>query len=61
MITLESITEKLGFNPLRHKYCTNEYEDDNWESPFKNLTDEEVDFIFNAALSDPECYAVKRN
>ena len=32
MITLESITQKLGYNPLRHQYCTNDIgEDDNWE------------------------------
>ena len=58
MITLESITEKLGFNPLRHQYCTNDdYIDDNWENPFKDLTIEEIDFIFNAAINDPKCRA----
>lgn len=58
MITLESITKKLGYNPLRHQYCTNDIgEDDNWENPFKDLTIEEIDFIFHAAMNDPMCYA----
>lgn len=61
-ITMESIIKKLGFNPLRHDYCARiDYEDDNWESPFKGLTSEEVLFIYHAALADPECYAKNRN
>ncbi len=57
MITLESISEKLGFNPLRHDYGLSDYEDDNWDNPFKDLSIEEIDFIYNAAINDPMCYA----
>ena len=57
-ITMESIIEKLGFDPLRHDYFVGvEGEDDNWESPFKGLTSEEVLFIHQAAIADPMCYA----
>ena len=57
-ITMESIIKKLGFNPLRYNYFENvEGEDDNWTSPFKDLSTEEVEFIYNEALADPECYA----
>lgn len=57
MITLESISKKLGYNPLRHDYGLKACEDDNWENPFKDLTLEEIDFIFHAAVNDPMCYA----
>lgn len=56
MITLESITEKLGYNPLRHVYCMSDCEDDNWENPFADLSIEEIDFIYHAAKNDPECW-----
>lgn len=57
-ITMESIIEKLGFDPLRHDYFVGvEGEDDNWVSPFKGLSREEVKFIYDAALADPMCYA----
>ncbi|GEM_PF-6442556 len=56
-ITMESIIEKLGFDPLRHDYFVGvEGEDDNWESPFKDLSIEEVRFIGKAAHADPMCY-----
>ena len=56
MITLESITKKLGYNPLTHTYCTNDYEDDNWENPFADLSIEEIDFIYRAAKDNPESW-----
>lgn len=57
-ITMESIIEKLGFDPLRHDYFAGvEGEDDNWESPFKDLSIEKVRFIRKAAHNDPMCYA----
>lgn len=57
-ITMESIIEKLGYDPLRHDYFVGiEGEDDNWESPFKDLSIEEVRFIGKAAHADPMCYA----
>ena len=56
MITLDSITKKLGYNPLWHEYTTGDGENDNYENPFKNLSDEEIDFIFHAAINDPECW-----
>ena len=56
-ITMESIIEKLGFDPLRHDYFVGvEGEDDNWESPFKDLTLEEVKFLIEVAHNDPMCY-----
>ncbi len=61
MITLEGITKKLGFNPLRHQYATGNHEDDNWENPFKNLTIEEIEFIHNAAINDPACWTSPRD
>ena len=61
MVTLESIIKKLGFNPLKYKPNSDGWTiDDNWDSPFKSLTDEELDFVFNAAISDPKCYAINR-
>lgn len=57
MITIESITEKLGFNPLRHEYVTVDHEDDNWEDPFKDLTIEEIRFIAKMASEDATCRA----
>ena len=57
-ITMESIIEKLGYDPLRHDYFVGvEGEDDNWESPFKDLTLEEVKFLIEVAHNDPMCYA----
>jgi len=57
-ITMESIIKKLGYNPLRHDYFKGiDWEDDNYESPFKNLSLEEVRFIAKAAHDDPMCYA----
>ncbi|MBM6991417.1 MAG: hypothetical protein I3I98_08525 [Mobilibacterium timonense] len=57
-ITMESIIKKLGFDPLRYNYSKGiDWEDDNWESPFKGLTSEEVLFIHQAAIADPMCYA----
>ena len=55
-ITLESISAKLGFNPLRHTYYTGTDEDDSAESPFKDLTIDEVRFIYEEALKDSECW-----
>ena len=57
-ITMEGIIEELGYNPLRHDYFVGiEGEDDNWESPFKDLSLEEVRFLIEAAHKDPMCYA----
>ena len=57
-ITMESIKNKLGFDPLKYNYCKGEIgEDDNWENPFKDLSNEEILFIYHAALADPKCYA----
>lgn len=56
MITMESIIEKLGFNPLRYEYCTKGHEDDNWENLFEGLSDEELEFLIEAAHNDPECW-----
>ena len=60
-ITFDSIIKKLGFNPLRHTYCTNDYEDDNWVNPFQALTVQEIQFLFDAAISDPNCRASVTN
>lgn len=61
MITMEGITKKLGFNPLRHEYPKGDgwMIDDNWENPFKGLTHEEIHFIYEAALADPECWTIE--
>ena len=55
MITLDGIIQKLGFNPLEYR-CTADCEDDNYVNPFKKLTNEEMRYLFNAALADPRCY-----
>lgn len=60
MITIESISEKLGFNPLRYQYCDGRGEDDNFDNLFKDLSIEEINFIYNAALADPKCLAVNQ-
>ena len=47
MITYESVCEKLGFDPITDDVDIfdnlPDYEDDSGESPFKNLTMEELD------------------
>ena len=55
-MTLESIIQKLGFNPLERR-CTAECEDDNYLNPYKDLSEEEMRFLFNSALADPRCSA----
>lgn len=45
MITIETIREKLGFDPLAWKPEHKGHEDDSIESPFSVLTDEESDFL----------------
>ncbi len=48
-ITLQSICQKLGFNPLIQKYdykCEG-HEDDSQKSPFSVLTFEENEFMYN--------------
>lgn len=56
IITLESITEKLGFNPLTYQY-SNGTEDDRNPNPLKGLTIEECDFLIELAKNTPECYS----
>ena len=57
MVTMESITEKLGYHPLKHDYLA-DYDgwsmDDNY-NPFKDLSIEEIRFIGEAACNDPGC------
>ncbi len=47
MITLESITKKLGFNPLTYQYFTGtvSHEDDSIPNPLSKLSIDELDFI----------------
>lgn len=41
------ICEKLGCEPKHVTIPDFETEDDSWESPFKKLTKEEMDYIIN--------------
>lgn len=41
------ICEKLGCEPKDIAIPNFETEDDSWESPFKKLTEEEIDYIVN--------------
>lgn len=52
MVTLESIIEKLGYDPYYHSYDVKGYECDNVPSPFVGLTDEELDFVFNYCIEE---------
>ncbi len=54
--TMESITEKLGFDPLTVGDMTPAYEDDNRDNPFEKLTTEELDLIIKNALASPKCW-----
>lgn len=44
--TYEAICKKLGFEPRNYKFPDFETEDDSWESPFKILTVEEIDYLY---------------
>ena len=41
------ICDKLGFIPSEFKAPDFETEDDSWESPFKKLTANELEFLFD--------------
>lgn len=60
MITLESITEKLGFNPLEVDKLLDTKDgnliDDTFDPFGDKLTHEELRFIFELALKTPSCY-----
>lgn len=58
MVTIESITEKLGFNPLTYDYVPPDidYEDDDIPNPLSGLTIEELECIMQAAKNDPNCW-----
>jgi hypothetical protein len=43
----ERICKKLGFIPSEFKAPDFETEDDSWESPFKKLTADEIEFLFD--------------
>lgn len=50
MITIESIKEKLGFDPLNIPEPDNKWiHDDNNYNIFKDLTDEELEFVTKLA------------
>ena len=42
----DAICKKLGFEPRNFKYPDFETEDDSWESPFKGLTSDEIDYLY---------------
>ncbi len=42
----DAICKKLGFEPRNYKFPDFETEDDSWESPFKILTVEEIDYLY---------------
>lgn len=50
MTTLESISEKLGFDPIYHEYTTGDHEDDNFENPLSILSVEELNYIIATAV-----------
>lgn len=45
MVTYETICEKLGFDVDTYKVPQADTEDANGDSPFRNLTIEELDFL----------------
>lgn len=49
MSTLESIMEKLGYDPFIHEYRSDEFGGDDTDvwGPFDNLSDEELNFILD--------------
>ena len=55
--TIESITKKLGYNPLTHQYLNGvDCEDDSIPNPYSELSIEELDCIIAAAKNDPRCW-----
>lgn len=42
----KEICEKLGFEPRNFEFPKFDTEDDTWESPFKALTVEEIDYLY---------------
>ena len=42
----DAICKKLGFEPRNYTVPDFETEDDSWESPFKILTVEEIDYLY---------------
>ena len=42
----DTICKKLGFEPREYKFTDFDTEDDYWESPFKVLTVEEIDYLY---------------
>lgn len=42
----DAICKKLGFEPRDFKFPDFETEDDSWESPFKGLTSDEIDYLY---------------
>lgn len=58
MVTIESVKNKLGFDPLTYQYVDPklDYEDDSIQSPLSGLSIEELDCVFQAAINDPRCW-----
>lgn len=53
-VTIESITKKLGFNPLKvEEKISGDHEDDNPLNLFEGLSDEELACIHDTALGKP--------
>lgn len=48
----ERICKKLGFIPSEFKAPDFETEDDSWESPFKKLTADEIEFLLDNGYLD---------
>ena len=42
----DEICQKLGFEPRNYKFPNFDTEDDSWESPFKILTVDEIDYLY---------------
>ena len=58
MVTIESIRDKLGFDPLTHEYGNPDFDgiDDSLENPLKDLSDEELDCIIAEAKNNPQSW-----
>ena len=42
----KSICEKLGFEPRNYKFPDFQTEDETWNDPFKVLTVEDIDYLY---------------
>jgi hypothetical protein len=51
-VSIENITKKLGFNPLKIT-VSGDHEDDSQPNPFSGLSDEELECIYDTALGKP--------